>query len=67
MVRMDADLRDKAAQEFYDKWQNQTLVLDKWFAAQAASPLAGDGSREVMSNKIIWTTWIVLSQIDIVQ
>ncbi|HCY86025.1 MAG TPA: aminopeptidase N [Desulfobacteraceae bacterium] len=40
MVRMDADLRDKAAQEFYDKWQNQTLVLDKWFAAQAASPLA---------------------------
>jgi aminopeptidase N len=25
--------------EFYEKWQSEALVIDKWFAIQAASPL----------------------------
>ncbi|MEH0022893.1 MAG: aminopeptidase N [Desulfobacter sp.] len=39
MTRMDKDARDMACQKFYDKWQQDALVLDKWFAIQATSPL----------------------------
>ncbi|MDG1707137.1 MAG: aminopeptidase N C-terminal domain-containing protein, partial [Emcibacteraceae bacterium] len=28
---------DKAISDFYDKWQDDQLVLDKWFSAQAMS------------------------------
>jgi aminopeptidase N len=30
-----------AITEFYDKWKENTLVLDKWFAVQASSTLPG--------------------------
>ena len=30
--------RDSALAEFYDRWQNESLVVDKWFAVQAGSP-----------------------------
>ena len=28
-----------ALESFYEKWQNETLVVDKWFALQATNPL----------------------------
>ncbi len=31
--------RDVALKEFYQRWKSQPLVIDKWFAVQAASPL----------------------------
>ena len=39
LMYFDDETRDKAAAEFYEKWQNNDLVLDKWFACQAMSPL----------------------------
>ncbi|MBA3014410.1 MAG: aminopeptidase N [Proteobacteria bacterium] len=32
---------DLALEVFYQKWQKETLVLDKWFALQATVPLPG--------------------------
>lgn len=32
------ELREKALQRFFDKWSNDSLVLEKWFALQASSP-----------------------------
>ena len=29
--------RDSALAEFYDRWQNESLVVDKWFAVQSSS------------------------------
>ena len=40
LVSMGQDTRDAACRRFYDKWKAHALVLDKWFAAQAVSPLA---------------------------
>jgi len=37
IVDLDGDLKEKVLQDFYDKWQNDPLVLDKWFAIQASS------------------------------
>ncbi len=37
LADMEHDLSDKAVAQFYDTWKNDTLVLDKWFATQAAS------------------------------
>ena len=31
--------RDKALEQFYARWQDDALVIDKWFSVQAASPL----------------------------
>ena len=31
--------RDQAFAEFYEKWRAEALVIDKWFALQATSPL----------------------------
>jgi aminopeptidase N len=31
--------QEKACRIFYEKWQHHALVMDKWFAVQAASPL----------------------------
>jgi aminopeptidase N len=33
----DTSLRQKAIDGFYQQWQNDALVLDKWFALQASS------------------------------
>ena len=37
--RLCAEDQQKACDAFYEKWQDKTLVMDKWFAVQAASPL----------------------------
>ena len=34
------EVREELLQDFYDKWQNEALVIDMWFALQAQSPLA---------------------------
>jgi aminopeptidase N len=36
----DCDERQQALIAFYDKWQHDDLVIDKWFALQAISPLS---------------------------
>ncbi len=40
LTRLDQKTRDRACNTFYEKWKNQALVLDKWFAVQAVSPLS---------------------------
>lgn len=39
LMHFDDETSDQTAEHFYQKWQNNDLVLDKWFAAQALSPL----------------------------
>ena len=36
---LDQSCRDKVLHDFYDKWQNEALVIDLWFNLQAQSPL----------------------------
>jgi aminopeptidase N len=38
--RTTKSLRQTAMGEFYDKWKNESLVINKWFGLQALSPLA---------------------------
>ena len=33
--------KEKALTNFYNKWVNEALVIDRWFTIQALSPLAG--------------------------
>ncbi len=40
-----AGARDKVLTDFYDRWQDEALVVDQWFAMQAACPLPGTLSR----------------------
>ena len=35
LSHLDAPQRDEALQHFYKRWENEPLVLDKWFAVQA--------------------------------
>jgi aminopeptidase N len=35
------ELKQKSAARFYKKWSHDPLVMDKWFLAQAVSPLPG--------------------------
>jgi aminopeptidase N len=37
----DPSLKQKSAARFYGRWSHDPLVLDKWFLAQAVSPLPG--------------------------
>jgi aminopeptidase N len=37
----DTSLKQKSAARFYDRWSHDPLVMDKWFLAQAVSPLPG--------------------------
>ncbi len=39
--RHDSIARDNALEQFRDRWQDDPLVLDKWLAIQASSPLPG--------------------------
>jgi aminopeptidase N len=36
---LNIDLRSELLQQFYNKWQKNEMVMDKWFALQAASYL----------------------------
>ncbi len=37
LANLDRPERDQALESFYDRWQDEQLVLDKWFAIQAQS------------------------------
>lgn len=39
LVNLDSELREEALDDFYKKWINDPLVLDKWFTLQAMSTL----------------------------
>jgi aminopeptidase N len=39
LVRMNSRAREQALAHFHDRFRNDALVLDKWLALQAASPL----------------------------
>ncbi len=39
LANIDCEERHRALDLFYEKWQTDTLVLNKWFAVQAASQL----------------------------
>ena len=39
LCQLDEGLKANAVDQFYRKWSNDTLVLDKWFQAQAISQL----------------------------
>jgi aminopeptidase N len=41
LVNLDDDWGQKAISMFYHKWQDDALVMDKWFAVQAGSKLPG--------------------------
>ncbi|MBV9190079.1 MAG: aminopeptidase N C-terminal domain-containing protein, partial [Betaproteobacteria bacterium] len=39
LAQLECPERDKALQEFYAKWKDEPLVVDKWLAVQAGSRL----------------------------
>jgi aminopeptidase N len=41
LVNVDSEIRKDALEDFYKKWVNDPLVLDKWFILQAMSTLEG--------------------------
>ncbi len=43
LAQLDGEARDEALADFYARWQDEPLVLDKWFAVQARAP----GARSV--------------------
>ncbi|MEX2240092.1 MAG: aminopeptidase N [Burkholderiales bacterium] len=45
LANADCPEREPALQAFYDKWQNEPLVVDKWLAVQAMSRLPGTLAR----------------------
>ena len=52
LARMDSQMRDAAFANFHDRFRNDALVLDKWLALQATSPLPGaaNGVRALMHH-----------------
>lgn len=40
LAGIDVDIKQRAVEKFYAKWQQDKLVLDKWFAVQAGSHLS---------------------------
>ena len=51
-VELDTPATQKALDAFYRRWKNDPLVLDKWFAVQAVSPLPGtiDRVKELLKH-----------------
>ncbi len=41
LVEIDCPQRDKALADFYQQWQTEALVIEKWFALQAQSSAPG--------------------------
>lgn len=48
-----ASQRDEALKAFYERWQDEALVVDQWFAMQASCPLPGtlDKVKELMQHE----------------
>jgi aminopeptidase N len=47
LVNIDGTMREDALEDFYRKWRNDPLVLDKWFSLQALSILENTLDRVV--------------------
>ena len=41
LCNSETPARERALRQFYEKWKDEPLVLDKWFAVQATSRLPG--------------------------
>jgi aminopeptidase N len=41
LVHSGSPRRQEAITRFYDRWQQEALVVDQWFGAQASAPRAG--------------------------
>jgi aminopeptidase N len=52
LSQVDADARDTTLDDFYSRWQDEPLVLDKWFAVQAraARPDSVETVRGLLSH-----------------
>ncbi len=52
LAHTDCPEREEALRAFHDRWKDDHLVMDKWFALQATSPLPGTLSRvrELMAH-----------------
>ena len=53
LVNLDNSLREAALDDFYKKWHQDPLVLDKWFTLQAVSKLGNtlDNVKQLTANK----------------
>ncbi len=53
LVNTDNELKEVALEDFYKKWANDPLVLDKWFSIQAMSNLETtlDNVKQLTKNK----------------
>ncbi|MFO7753722.1 MAG: aminopeptidase N [Desulfobacteraceae bacterium] len=49
LADIDHELRNEALTLFYDKWNHDPLVLDKWFTVQAASSVTTPETMEKLS------------------
>ena len=54
LANLDLPERETALAEFYARWQNEALVVDKWLQAQSTSRLPGtaDRVRELMRHAV---------------
>ncbi|MCF6189910.1 MAG: aminopeptidase N [Cocleimonas sp.] len=54
LINIDCPQRQQALDDFEQKWQHDTLVMDKWFAMQASSSLPDtlDKVKGLMSHKL---------------
>ncbi|MGK2740200.1 aminopeptidase N [Tepidicaulis sp. LMO-SS28] len=52
LAHTEGPAREEALKTFHDRWQHDHLVMDKWFALQATSPLPGtlDKIKELMAH-----------------
>jgi aminopeptidase N len=52
LANLDDPARDAALADFYDTWKADPIVIDKWFAIQAASSLPGtlDAARGLLDH-----------------
>ena len=53
LAHSDTPLREVALNEFYARWKDEALVVDKWLAVQATSPLSDARARvrELMAHE----------------
>lgn len=50
LADIDHEARDKALIRFYERWNHDPLVLDKWFTAQAVSSITSPEAVELLSR-----------------
>ena len=51
LSHLDAPARDAALEHFYTRWQDEPLVLDKWFAVQARDRAAAPLPSQILAEE----------------